>query len=81
MILLYENDYDQIEFLKKITSRLPELIPKIVVRTKTDIKNNEPLESTQSLLKYLGNLKIGKEVSCKMGDNLDDLVHTIVDVC
>ncbi len=51
MILLYENDYDQIEFLKKITSRLPELIPKIVVRTKTDIKNNEPLESTQSLLK------------------------------
>lgn len=46
MILLYENDYDQIEFLKKITSRLPELVPKIVVRTKMDIKNNEPLEST-----------------------------------
>jgi len=81
MILLYENDKDHIEFIKRIASRLPELVPKIVVRAKIDIKTDELIESTQSLLKSLGNLKIGKEVSCKMGDHLNDLIHTIVDVC
>jgi hypothetical protein len=45
MILLYENDKDHIDFLKMITDRLPELVPKIVVRTKIDINDNDLIES------------------------------------
>ena len=40
MILLYENDKDHIDFLKMITNRLPELVPKIV-----DINDNDLIES------------------------------------
>lgn len=46
MIIFYENDKDHIEFVKRIASRLPELVPKIIVRTKVDVKNNDLIESS-----------------------------------
>ena len=62
--LLYENDLDQANFLRDYISKLPELVPKILINTKPGFTGSQ-----DALAKDLGGLRICKHIQSTLHDN------------
>jgi hypothetical protein len=60
--LLYDNDPEHLEYLRKVAPQLPSLVPKILIQTKMDLlsSNSEQLVFPDDLARQLGDIKTYK---------------------
>ena len=62
--LLYENERDQADFLRNNISKLPDLVPKILLSTKAGFTGSQ-----EALARDLGGIRITKRLQVNAHDN------------
>ena len=80
--LLYENDADHLAYITDNFRKLPKLVPKILVQTKTDQQPGQEIMFIEDFAKQLGGIKLYKRISVvenKYQEAIDSIMHASLD--
>ena len=62
--LLYENDTDHLAYITDNFKKLPKLVPKVLIQTKTDMQQpGQQIMFIEEFAKELGGIKLCKSIS------------------
>jgi len=81
--LLYENDTDHLAYITDNFKKLPKLVPKVLIQTKTDMQQpGQQIMFIEEFAKELGGIKLCKSISVvenNYQDALDSIMQVVLD--